>query len=198
MIYARTLLFLSLSLLACVDSGNTDETPSQGDMANTPLEPAGALPPGALLAFAGSTIPPGFLAADGRIKSAADYPALYAAVGETWGDGGDGTGPLFNLPDLRGAFVRGVDGASKRDPEAQGRAALAPGGAAGDSVGTFQDWSTGKPRKPFTMGACSGTTGPRKTMLERLDCVDSETGSFVGGDVETRPVNVSVNWVVKF
>jgi microcystin-dependent protein len=48
----------------------------------------------------GATVPPMYLTCDGRAISRTAYPALFAALGTTWGVG-DGTS-TFNLPDMRG------------------------------------------------------------------------------------------------
>ncbi|RPI67374.1 MAG: tail fiber protein, partial [Ignavibacteriae bacterium] len=71
-----------------------------------------AVPVGGLVPYAGTAAPEGtsFLPADGRALSATDYPALYAAIGTTYGDGS--TDVLsetdFNLPDTRNVFVKGA------------------------------------------------------------------------------------------
>lgn len=67
---------------------------------------------GAVMWFYRAACPAGFLKADGRLVSQSDYPALAAATGNA----GD-----FNLPDLRGEFIRGVDertDPTRADPEA--------------------------------------------------------------------------------
>lgn len=91
---------------------------------------------GSIVPFAGSVPPAGFLLCDGSAVSRATYAALFAAVGTTWGEG-DGAS-TFNLPDLRGVFLRGLDAASGRDPDAGSRTASAPGGNSGDAVGSMQ------------------------------------------------------------
>ena len=64
-------------------------------------------PVSAVMYFA-TTIPPqGWLKANGAAVSRADYSDLFTAIGTTFGEG-DGT-TTFNLPDLRGEFVRGFD-----------------------------------------------------------------------------------------
>lgn len=63
--------------------------------------------PGMVSAFARSTPPSGWLRADGSAVSRAQYADLYAVIGTTFGTG-DGIS-TFNLPDLRGEFVRGWD-----------------------------------------------------------------------------------------
>lgn len=65
------------------------------------------VPPGAVLHFASSTAPPGWLKANGAAISRTAYAGLYAAIGTTFGAGDGFT--TFNLPDLRGEFIRGWD-----------------------------------------------------------------------------------------
>ena len=60
------------------------------------------VPAGCLQAYAGETAPDGWMLCDGSAIDSATYPDLYEIIGEKWGDGGDGVGGLFNLPDLRG------------------------------------------------------------------------------------------------
>ena len=68
-----------------------------------------SVPSGAVFHFAASTAPVGYLAANGSAVSRTTYAALFAVIGTTFGVG-DGAS-TFNLPDLRGEFVRGWDDA---------------------------------------------------------------------------------------
>lgn len=61
------------------------------------------VPAGAIMAFAMNSAPTGWLAANGSSVSTTTYASLFAAIGYTYG----GSGGSFNLPDLRGYFVRG-------------------------------------------------------------------------------------------
>ena len=65
------------------------------------------LPPGSLMAYAASTAPTGWLWCDGTAYSRTTYATLFAVIGTTWGAGDTTT--TFNVPDLRGQFVRGYD-----------------------------------------------------------------------------------------
>ena len=65
------------------------------------------VPSGAVLYFSGRTAPAGWLKANGAAVSRTAYAALFAAIGTTYG-AGDGRS-TFNLPDLRGEFIRGWD-----------------------------------------------------------------------------------------
>lgn len=64
-------------------------------------------PAGLIGHFARSTAPTGWLKANGAAISRTAYADLFAAIGTTFGSG-DGFN-TFNLPDLRGEFVRGWD-----------------------------------------------------------------------------------------
>jgi len=57
--------------------------------------------------FAASTPPTGWLKANGAAVSRTTYDKLFASIGTFYG-AGDGT-TTFNLPDLRGEFVRALD-----------------------------------------------------------------------------------------
>lgn len=64
---------------------------------------------GCVLWFAMSTPPAGFLKANGAAVSRTTYSRLFGKIGTTWGAGDGST--TFNLPDLRGEFIRGWDDA---------------------------------------------------------------------------------------
>lgn len=64
-------------------------------------------PVGEVAHFARTTAPTGWLKANGAAVSRVAYADLFAVIGETFGSG-DGFSS-FNLPDLRGEFVRGLD-----------------------------------------------------------------------------------------
>lgn len=66
-----------------------------------------AVPVGTVIHVAGSAAPTGFIKANGAAVSRATYAALFAAIGTLYGAGDGST--TFNVPDLRGEFVRGWD-----------------------------------------------------------------------------------------
>ena len=59
---------------------------------------------GMLLWPSAGAVPTGFLEAKGQSLTTTDYPALFNALGYTWG----GSGSSFTLPDFREKFVRGT------------------------------------------------------------------------------------------
>jgi len=64
-------------------------------------------PAGTIIYSARSTAPTGYLKANGAAVSRTTYATLFAAIGTTYGAGNGST--TFNLPDLRGEFIRGFD-----------------------------------------------------------------------------------------
>jgi hypothetical protein len=92
-------------------------------------------PPGTVLSYMGTTAPAGWLLCDGASVSRATYPGLFAVISTSCGTAGT---TVFNLPDFRGRFLRGRDGATGRDPDRATRTAMNLGGSIGDAVGSIQ------------------------------------------------------------
>lgn len=65
------------------------------------------LPAGMIITVANSSAPTGFLKANGSAVSRTTYADLFTAIGTSYGSGNGST--TFNVPDLRGEFVRGWD-----------------------------------------------------------------------------------------
>lgn len=150
------------------------------------------LPPGIIMPFAGTTAPVGFLVADGSAVSRTTYAALFSTIGTSFGVG-NGV-DTFNLPDLRGRFMRGVDGSAGRDPDKATRSAT-NGGNSGNNVGSVQDdefkshtHSVGN--NTIYAGSANNSSGgdyPNTSF---------ETGARGGN--ETRPKNINVNFIIKY
>jgi len=68
---------------------------------------AEATPPGAVIPYAGSTAPAGWLLCDGAAVSRTTYANLFNLIGTTYGTGDGST--TFNVPDLRGRVALGKD-----------------------------------------------------------------------------------------
>jgi microcystin-dependent protein len=102
---------------------------------------AQACPVGTIIAFAGDTskIPDGWELCDGEaVPRTGKYAALYAVIGTAWGYGDNST--TFDLPDLRGMFLRGVSLESNNDPNKGIRQASSTGGNTGNNVGSWQNY----------------------------------------------------------
>lgn len=96
------------SVKLVVGSVTTDKIAAAAVTVDKVAPTVGLLPTGAVVPFAGSTAPTGFLLCDGAAVSRSTYATLFAVVGTTFGEGDGST--TFNVPDLRGQTVVGVAG----------------------------------------------------------------------------------------
>lgn len=69
------------------------------------------VPTGTIITHGASTPPAGYLECNGQQYSTTTYADLFAAIGTTYG----GNSGFFNVPDLRGYFVRGWDNGRNAD-----------------------------------------------------------------------------------
>ena len=163
-------------------------------------------PAGIIMAFAGSTAPTGFLACDGSAVLRATYATLFAAIGTTWGAGNGTT--TFNVPDLRGMFMRGTG------TNATGSSS----GAVGPSVGTYAAdtylnhshsiTDTGHAHSPtYLINQSSGIPGwaSGSTFNNAITTQSGTSASTTGisvntsttGGTETKPKNYGVLYIIK-
>lgn len=132
------------------------------------IQAENGVPAGTIMAFGGVTPPAGWLVCDGRALDGAEpqYGALRAAIGTSWGTGTDDADAAtdFNLPDLRGRFLRGLDTvespATIRDEDRATRTASAPGGLTGANVGTLEGAATARPTTALVTSAQGSHTHP--------------------------------------
>ncbi len=174
------------------------------------IQAANGVPPGTISAYMGTHIPAGWLLCDGREVARSVYAELHRAIGNSSGAGNGTTS--FRLPDLRGMFLRGNDGASGRDPGSADRVPVAPGGNTGPELGTAQSsatsamglevqaqniyFDTENDRGGFEASYNTIKTGGYFNRSARPNPFYNQQLKIVGG-VETRPVNVSVNYIIK-
>ncbi|MGD1699486.1 phage tail protein [Dapis sp. BLCC M229] len=158
------------------------------------IPPIQGVPIGTILAYAGlvsGTAPlanAGWLICNGDEINRQEYPELFNVIGTLFG-GGNSTS-TYNLPDLRGRFLRGVDHGVGRDPDAATRTASASGGITGDNVGSLQEDEF----KEHTHKTQEIIRGPGFSG-DYWSFNPSQTGP--AGGKETRPKNIYVNWIIK-
>lgn len=134
---------------------------------------------GSVSAFAMPTPPTGWLVCDGSAVSRTDYADLFAAIGTVWGDGDQIS--TFNLPDLRGEFLRGLDAGRGVD---EGRA------FASSQLDEFKAHSHGIE----TWGVNTGMAG--QVHMGNGSPFQNVPTSETGG-TETRPRNVAMTYAIK-
>lgn len=171
-------------------------------------------PPGAIIAFGGDTPPAGWLLCDGAAVSRATYPQLFAAIGLSYGVGDNSS--TFHLPDLRGRFLRGKDRGANVDRDARGagqvqdwatglpRNGFATTGVDLSHTHGYDDWWHSGSTCPTVH---ADRTGSDTTDQDNMRCQDQRTTAasggpahsheVTGGDPETRPTNVTVNWIIR-
>lgn len=137
-------------------------------------------PPGTIIAYGGNinNIPPGWAYCDGTQIPIAQpgYENLFAAIEYNFG-GEDGD--YFNLPDFRGRFLRGADNESGRDPDADSRTAMNPGGNVGDNVGSVQSDATARPNDNFTITGNTNTAGDHDHKIAH----NNDVNQTINGDL---------------
>ena len=97
---------------------------------------SGSVPAGMIMPNTSATEPAGWLECDGAAVSRSTYSALFAVISDDYGAGDGST--TFNLPDLRGQFVRGFANGSSMDAD-RGSRTNRGDGTTGDFVGTIQN-----------------------------------------------------------
>lgn len=147
------------------------------------------VPTGAILPYAASSAPTGWLECNGGSYSTSTYAGLYAVIGYTYG----GSGGTFYIPDLRGQFIRGWDHGAGTDPDASSRTDRGDG-TTGDYVGTQQADELASHRHG-TYAYHDDTAG-----LGGVGYSPSGGGSYwttYEGGNETRPTNVNMMYIIK-
>lgn len=168
----------------------------------------GDLPVGTIEAYAGATAPIGYLLCDGTSLLSAQYPDLFAVIGSSHGSA-DGT--HFNVPDLRGKFIRMKDGGAGYDPDRAGRTALKTGGATGDNVGSYEADAFQNHLHSLNgnylrsgsggLGSANVTVGGGGYILDASGVQGATTYAAYGTvkySTETRPKNVNENGIIKY
>lgn len=142
---------------------------------------------GSVAAFAMNTPPTGWFRCNGAAVSRSLYAGLFAKIGTTFGVGNGST--TFNLPDLRGEFVRGWD---------DGR-----GVDTGRTFGSVQAHAVESHAHYLFMqtngGINNNGSSPYATSVANSnDSSTTLTQTQTGGASETRPRNVALLYAIKW
>ena len=143
-----------------------------------------SIPASTVIYVAQSTAPTGYLKANGAAISRTTYADLFAAIGTTFGSGNGST--TFNVPDLRGEFIRAWDDARGVD--------------SGRSFGSAQADEFESHNHTFYT---SGSTGSYSNNFDVDSPVSGNSLSFPKtvtdtGGTETRPRNIALLACIKY
>ncbi len=141
-------------------------------------------PASTVIYVAQNTAPTGYLKANGAAISRTTYADLFAAIGTTFGTGDGST--TFNVPDLRGEFIRAWDDARGVD--------------SGRSFGSAQADEFESHSHTFYT---SGSTGAYSNNFDVDSPVSGNSLSFPktvtnSGGSETRPRNIALLACIKY
>ena len=138
----------------------------------------GGVPTGTVIYHAANTPPTDFIKANGAAVSRTTYSDLFTAIGTTFGTG-DGSS-TFNVPDLRGEFLRGWDDSRGID---SGRSF---GSAQADELKSHTHSYSRAAQNNRADGGSSSMTG-----------YSTNTTGATGGS-ETRPRNIALLACIKY
>ena len=187
---------------------------SSQNLSKRPLD----LPAATVHAFAGTSAPEGWAMCDGSEVSRTDYAALFAAIGTTYGVGDGST--TFNLPDMRGEFLRGLDnmgtaaGARGKDvdgtarivgqTQAQATAANGLSTTSGGSHthrlsirGVTASGSNASGTASLMNNTPTGTAVTLNSNNTANTTGSTHSHSMQSSDTETRPANMAINYIIK-
>ena len=199
--------------------GQMLKTNGSGTLSFTTVQ---GVPSGAVFCLAVSAVPADYLECNGQSVSRTTYAALFAVIGTTYG----GSGSNFNVPDLRGEFVRGWDHGRGVDSgrsiaNSQGSQYTQHNHAAGslDVANKSLTGSANKISETFQTGATSGifskggntqgtltpksvdtsTTGTLNIDASHDHSISGNTGNRggTGNSSETRPRNIAMMYIIK-
>jgi microcystin-dependent protein len=143
-----------------------------------------AFPSGAIIPFAMSSAPTGWLEANGQEVSRSTYSSLFSAIGVTYGAGNTTT--TFNVPDLRGYFVRGFG--TNND------------GTVSGNFGEKQDDDIKPHTHTMAAGQQNGTSsgcGIDNVFQKGQDNACGTNTTSSSGATETRPKNIAMLYCIK-
>jgi microcystin-dependent protein len=161
------------------------------------------VPVGAVQIYAGlsNNIPVGYLLCNGALVSKTTFNLLFAVIGDTYLNGRTASPTSFYLPDLRGMFIRGV-----------GTNTTYSGVAGGATTGTYQTDAVQKHSHKYdkanntidVSSSAGGALGNNSSVWDNSSDV-MNTGSDVYEinnttllPDETRPHNISMNYIIKY
>ena len=162
------------------------------------------VPPGMVNAFAGSTAPAGYLLCNGAAVSRTTYANLFAVIGTTYGAGNGTT--TFNLPDLRGEFIRGFDAGrgvdNGRTLGSWQKGSLGVGDD-GNNLNCLNNAGSGFPNNGYDAISTAQLQSIYPNSRDIVSQPSSQVGYYYNLGANTyfgvsRPRNIAMNYCIKF
>ena len=161
------------------------------------------LPVGIVQAFAGTTIPNGWLLCDGSAVSRTTYANLFAVISTTYGSGDGST--TFNLPDLVDKFVEGSATAGTEHsaglPNIEGNYnAMMKYFGAGATI-SDEEYCNGAfytPTPYSTAGGNFGAGSGSDTYAKQLYLDASRSNAIYGASNTVQPPALTMRYIIKY
>lgn len=147
---------------------------------------------GVVQTWPSATVPSWALECNGAAVSRTTYADLFAVISDDYGVGNGST--TFNLPDLRGEFIRGWDHGAARDPNAATRTNRGDG-VTGDNVGTKQADEFESHTHIYMNDPLGNHPTGTGSSNSRGQNEDPQVTQPTGG-LETRPRNVNMMYII--
>ena len=172
-------------------------------VADEKKEQINEIPAGVINSYAGLIIPEGWLLCNGQaVSRIGSYANLFNAIGTTFGTGNGST--TFNLPDLRGEFIRGWDNGRNVDSgrpfaSVQSSTNLIHTHGLYSSNGyrqTSNGYGYGIGNTEWGAGVAGGAPGGTWKFWY-YDASGNQLVSGEGGS-ESRPRNIALNYIIKY
>lgn len=166
---------------------------------------AGADLTGMIFAFAGNTLPDGYLLCDGSQVSRTTYKKLFDVIGTTYG-AGDGT-TTFTLPNLIDRFLEGSSAAGEyRDaglPNIEGKAYIRTGSLdGGETIAGQQNGALNgvirESGNDVWLSALAPTENSSKYPLDSLYFDASKSNAIYGKSSTVQPPAVTMRYIIKY
>ena len=186
----------TITVTAAETSGSHAVTMPEESGALVTSESGSAFVPGMVMGFGMISPPAGWLECNGAAVSRETYSDLFSAIETTWGSGNGSD--TFNLPDLRGEFIRGYDNSRGIDT---GRTfASAQGDAIRDIPGTWRDaYDHGAPSTGAIVEILSNSpTGDTAAPQSGGKNYEFDASNVLPTANENRPRNIAVLYCIKY
>lgn len=143
----------------------------------------------------------GWMLCDGSSLKANEYPELYAALGNLYGTSESGSATMFNLPDLRGQFLRGIstdDASNEKRTPSKGGTVNGVGSTQKDALQTHQHDCTSPTGIPALGQNGSETAAVNANDYTGIPTSKEKPNEINVSQYETRPTNTFVNYLIKY
>ena len=186
-------------------SGQVLKTDGSGVLSFSTVQ---GVPSGAVFCIAVATVPSDYLECNGAAVSRTTYAALFAVVGTAYGAGNGSS--TFNLPDLRGEFIRGFDNGKGTD-SGRSIASSQTSQMMQHTHAVSASSSVSDPGHAHTFSSNNSDSGDGNTLNDRTDNSNTRTMTSSSsatnisvsttiandGGTENRPRNIAMMYVIK-